>query len=331
MTHPKASDEQILNYDLGIEDVIEKFIPREGYPSALHVPIWDLLDRGGKRFRPILSYLCCKMVGGNTKQINQLAAAVELLHNMTLVHDDIEDNSDRRRGKPCIHLIYGIPSAINTADMMAVKVFDMILTHKINPKSKIILLQKLTQRINQMLQGQAIEIENRDTALYDEGLVLEILKGKTSALIMLSSEIGIIIGKGSDVQLKLVERYAGYIGLAFQIIDDVLNLIATKKYGKEIGGDLREGKRTMIVSHFMKHSSDYDKLEFLKYFGKKNSSYKEIKKMLSLLKKYDSIKYCQKQADYYLNCGLYYLSFLPDNDARNSLSKLSAFLTKRNW
>ena len=89
MVHPKASDEQVLNYDLGIEDTIEKFIPREGYPSALHEPIWDLLDRGGKRFRPVLTYLCCKMVGGNTKQINQLAAAVELLHNMTLVHDDI--------------------------------------------------------------------------------------------------------------------------------------------------------------------------------------------------------------------------------------------------
>jgi len=331
MVHPKASDEQVLNYDLGIEDMIEKFISREGYPSTLHVPIWDLLDRGGKRFRPILTYLCCKIVGGNTKQVNQLAAAVELLHNMTLVHDDIEDNSDQRRGKPCMHLIYGIPSTINTADFMAVRVFDMILSHKINPKSKVILLQKLTQRVNQMLHGQAVEIENRDTTMYDESLVLEILKGKTSALIMLSSEIGIIVGKGTEVQLKLVERYAGYVGLAFQIIDDVLNLIATKKYGKEIGGDLREGKRTMIVSHFMGHASDHDKLEFLKYFGVKRSSYKEIKKMLSLLKKYDSIKHCQKQSDYYLSCGLYYLKFLPNNDAKNSLIKLSKFLTKRNW
>ncbi len=331
MTHPKASDEQVLNYDLGIEDMIEKFIPRTDYPSTLHVPVWDLIDRGGKRFRPLLTYLCCKMVGGNTKQINQLAAAVELLHNMTLVHDDMTDRSDMRRGKPCLHLTYGVPVAINTADFMAVKVFDMILSHKIKPKSKVILLQKLTERVNQMLRGQAIEIENRETTLYDEELVLEILKGKTSALIMLSSEIGIIMGNGSDVQLKLIERYAGYVGLSFQIIDDVLNLIATKKYGKEIGGDLREGKRTMIVSHFMKNASDSDKLEFLKYFGKKSSSYKEIKKMISLLKKYNSIEYSKKQADYYLNCGLYYLKFLPDNDARNSLLKLSKFLTKRNW
>lgn len=331
MVHPKARDEQVLNYELGIEDTIEKFIPREGYPPTLHAPIWDLIDRGGKRFRPVLTYLCCKMVGGNTKEVGQLAAAVELLHNMTLVHDDIEDNSDQRRGKPCVHLIYGVPSAINTADFMAVKVFELILSHKLKPESKVIILQKLTQRINQMIRGQAIEIENRETTLYDEELVLEILKGKTSALIMLSSEIGVIIGNGTDVQLKLIERYAGYVGLAFQIIDDVLNLIATKKYGKEIGGDLREGKRTMIISHFMKHASDKDKSKFLQHFGQKKSSQIEIKKMLSMLKKYRSIEYCQKQADYYLSCGLYYLQFLPDNQAKESLSKLSKFLTKRNW
>lgn len=331
MVHPKASDEQILNYDLGIEDMIEQFIPRNRYPSTLHVPVWDLMDRGGKRFRPVLAYLCCKMLGGDTKQINQLAAAVELLHNMTLVHDDVTDDSDMRRGKPCVHLTYGVPVAINTADFMAIKVFDMVLSHKVPLKSKIILLEKLIERINQMLRGQAIEIENRDTTLYDEDLVLEILKGKTSALIMLSSELGIIMGNGSDTQLKLIERYAGYVGLSFQIIDDVLNLIATKKYGKEIGGDLREGKKTLIMSHFMRNASDLDKSEFLKYFGKKRSSYNQIKKMISLLKKYGSIEYSQERADYYLNCGLYYLKFLPDNDARKSLLKLSKFLTKRNW
>jgi len=331
MSHPKSSDEQVLNYDLGIEEVIEKFIPREGYPSTLHTPIWDLLDRGGKRFRPLLVYLCCKMVGGNTRQVNQLAAAVELLHNMTLIHDDIEDNSDERRGKPCLHAMYGVPIAINTADLMAVKVFDMILSHQISPKSKIILLQKVTQRVTQMLHGQAIEIENRTTSSYDEEIVLEILRGKTSALIMLSSEIGMIIGNCTAEQLQLIERYAGYIGLAFQIIDDVLNLIADKKYGKEIGGDLREGKRTLIISHFMLHATNKDKTKFLQFFGQKNTSYKDIQQMLCLLKKCGSIEHCQKKADYYLNCALYYLQFLPENEARNSLTKLSRFLTKRNW
>ena len=331
MGHLKVTDEQILDYDLGIDELIEKFISKEGEPFSLHVPVWDLLDRGGKRFRPLLSYLCCKIVGGDTKKVLQCAAAVELLHNMTLVHDDIEDNSDIRRGKPCLHLTYGVPLAINTADAMAVKVFDMILSNKIEPKLKLQVLQKVVQRISQMVRGQAIEIENRKTSDYDQKIVLEILKNKTAALIMMASELGMIIGRAEPVQLKLIERYAGYIGLAFQIIDDVLNLVADKKYGKEIGGDMREGKRTIIISHFMTNASTKDKSKFLESFGKKKAGFVEVKKMIKLLNKYGSIRYSQELAEKYLQCGLFYLGFLPNNDARRALTNLSKFLTKRNW
>jgi geranylgeranyl pyrophosphate synthase len=331
MSHPQSNDEETLNFDLGVEEIIENYIPRDGMPSSLHVPVWDLFDRGGKRFRPLLSHLCCKIVDGDTRIVMQLAAAVELLHNMTLIHDDIEDNSDRRRGKPCLHLTYGIPVAINTADSMAVKVFDMILSHDIRPEVKLLVLQKVVQRVAQMLYGQALEIENRETPFFDENVVLEIMKNKTAALVILASEIGMIMGKSSDVHLRLVERYAGYAGMAFQIIDDVLNLIADKKYGKEIGGDLQEGKRTVIISHFMSHASIVDTEMFAKYFGRKDASKEDMTLMLSLLKKYGSIEYSQDLADYYLKCGLYYLQFFPDNQARDSLTKLSKFLTKRNW
>lgn len=331
MSHPKSNDEEALNFDLGIEEIIENYIPRDGMPSSLHMPVWDLLDRGGKRFRPLLSHLCCKIMGGDTRMVAQLAAAVELLHNMTLIHDDIEDNSDRRRGKPCLHVAYGIPVAINTADSMAVKVFEMILSHNIRPEVKLLILQKVIQRVTQMLYGQAIEIENRKTSFFDENIVLEIMKNKTAALVILASEVGIMTGKSNDIHLRLIERYAGYAGMAFQIIDDVLNLIADKKYGKEIGGDLQEGKRTVIISHFMSHASIIDKDEFAKHFGRKDTSEVEITMMLNLLKTYGSIEYSQNLAEYYLKCSLYYLQFLPDNEARNSLSKLSKFLTKRNW
>lgn len=328
--YPKSNEED-LDFDLGIEEILERYISRDGKPSSLHVPIWDLLDRGGKRFRPLLSHLCCKIVNGDTKMITPLAAAVELLHNMTLIHDDIEDNSDIRRGKPCLHITYGIPVAINTADAMAVKVFEMILSYNINPEIKLMIMQRIVQRISQMLTGQAVEIENRQTSIYDESIVLDIMKNKTAALVILASEIGMILGKSTDVQLRLIERYAGYVGIAFQIIDDVLNLIAGKKYGKEIAGDLREGKRTVIISHFMSHTSPVEKTAFITCFGKKEASEDDIEFMLSLLRKYESIEYSQKLADYYLRCGLYYLQFLPDNQARRSLVKLSKFLTKRNW
>ena len=333
MPHPKYSDEESVNFDIGIDDLIEKFISREGLPPSLHIPVWDLLDRGGKRFRPILAYLSCKMFSNTDKgtHVIPFAAAVELLHNMTLVHDDIEDNSDERRGKPCLHRNYGIPIAINTADFMAIKVFEMITSQSIRAETRLILLQKVIERVKQMLHGQAIEIEIRESSVYDLATALEIIKCKTAALIILSSEIGTILGGGSDIQLKFIQRYAGYAGLAFQITDDLLNLIGEKKYGKEIGGDLREGKRTAIVGHFMSSASQEDKRIFLKYFGKKNSTTRQTKKQIALLHKHGSIEYAKKLADYYLKCGLYYLQFLPDNQARTSLVRLSKFLTNRNW
>ena len=160
---------------------------------------------------------------------------------------------------------------------------------------------------------------------------IEIIKNKTAALIMLSAEIGFIMGKASDTQLQLIQRYSGYVGIAFQITDDILNLIADSKYGKEIGGDLREGKRTIIVSHFISLASAKDKRKFLRYFGKKSISDSGISEEISLLKKYGSIEYAKTLSDFYLRCGLFYLNFLPNNRSKFTLIRLSEFLTKRIW
>lgn len=331
MLHPKYSDEDSLDVDLGIDALISEYIDRENQPSSLHIPVWDLLDRGGKRFRPLLCYLSCKLIYNDTKALIQLASAIELLHNMTLIHDDIEDNSDRRRGKACIHHIYGIPAAINTGDFMAIKVFEMVLTHIIPKEIKLTVLSKFIDRINQMLHGQAIEIENRNTMYDSIELTVEIMKGKTSALLMLACEIGIILGRGSEQHLLLIQRYAGYLGLAFQITDDVLNVIGDKKYGKEIGGDLREAKKTIIVSHFMSVADKRDKIKFLRHFGDKGAGVTEVNWMISILREYNSIDYSMKLASYYLDCALFYLQLFPDNEARKSLSNLSKFLIKRLW
>lgn len=331
MEHSKFSDENILDNELGIDEILESYISREGHPNSLHRPVWDLLDRGGKRFRPLLAYLCCKMFGGNPDKVRKVAAAVELLHNMTLIHDDIEDNSYERRGKPCLHKKYGIPISINVGDAMAVKVFEIILSCEFEPNLKIKIFDKIIKRINEMLYGQALEIENRNETNFEEKVVIDIIKNKTSALIMLASEIGAIMANCNDAQLRILQRFAGYAGLSFQITDDILNLIAEKKYGKEIGGDLIEGKRTIIISHFMLNAFDEDKKKFFHYFGKKDLNKENTIKMLTLLKEYGSIDYAKKMAKYYQNCALFYLQFLPQNNSRETLVKLSKFLTDRNW
>ena len=118
----KSALEILEEYKSAVESELERHLPRTGEPSEFHSAVWDLLDRGGKRIRPALTLLACQSVGGKREDAISAAASVELLHNMTLVHDDIEDKSELRRGKPCIHRIYGIPTAINAGDAMLIKV-----------------------------------------------------------------------------------------------------------------------------------------------------------------------------------------------------------------
>ena len=127
----KSALEILEEYKGDVEAELERHLPRDGDPKEFYASVWDLIDRGGKRIRPALAFLASECIGGRREDALGAAAAVELLHNMTLVHDDIEDQSELRRGKPCIHIIYGIPTAINAGDAMLIKVFEIANSSRI--------------------------------------------------------------------------------------------------------------------------------------------------------------------------------------------------------
>lgn len=319
-------------YKAEVEAELERHLPRDGEPREFYISVWDLLDRGGKRFRPALTFLACQCVGGRKEDAVGAAAAVELLHNMTLVHDDIEDQSELRRGKPCIHKIYGTPTAINAGDAMLIKVFEIANSSNIPQERCQRLVAKIAERAYGITWGQAFEFSMWNRGNFTEEDVIRLLRYKTGALTGLSTEVGVIAGGGSLEQLEILGEFGETVGIAFQIVDDLLNVTGdVKEYGKEIGGDIREGKRTVLAAHLLRTASPQDKRIFSRLLGKKKVTRNEIRKAIGLYEKYGSIGYAKAQAETYLANALKALNKLPPSEARDNLSSIAEFLVSRSF
>jgi geranylgeranyl diphosphate synthase type I len=315
-----------------VETELEKYLPRSGEPSEFYKSVWDLIDRGGKRFRPVLVFLAAECVGGDTEGAVGAAAAVELLHNMTLIHDDIEDESELRRGKPCIHKIYGVPVSINAGDAMLIKVFEVANGSHIPLDRCHRLVTCIAKRAYDITWGQAYEFNLWKRNEFCEEDVIRLIRCKTGALTGLATEAGAIAGGGGEEEVLALGSFGETIGIAFQIIDDVLNVIGEEKdYGKEIGGDIREGKKTIMAAYLLKSSTEADRRKFLRKLGKKSIKRVEIKMAIDLYEKYGSIDYAKARSNFYLQEAIQILNKIPMSESRENLELIAKFLVSRNY
>ena len=249
---------------------------------------------------------------------------------MTLIHDDIEDQSELRRGKPCIHIMFGQSSAINSGDGMLIKVFEAATDGSLEAATKNKLIQLFSQRAFQVTKGQALEFELSGRELFTDEDVIEVLRNKTSALVALACEAGVTVAGAKRSLLSVASKFGETTGIGFQIADDLLNVTGdVRKYGKEIGGDIREGKRTVMAAHLVKSASSEDHEQFMKMLGKSTISQEEIGKAIDLYKKYGSIDYARTVADRYIEEGLSALRRLPRSNARDTIEALAGYMIRR--
>jgi geranylgeranyl diphosphate synthase type I len=317
-------------YGAMVNRQMEKYISRSGRPATLHQPVWELLDRGGKRFRPALAFVFCKAVGGQERKALAAAAAVEILHNMTLIHDDIEDQSELRRGKPCIHIMFGVPTAINTGDAMLIKVFEAAADGPLSAQVKNELVRRFAERSFQITRGQALEFELNKRQTFTEQDVIEVLQNKTAALVALACEAGAIAGGASRSELSAAARFGESTGVGFQIIDDLLNVTGdVRKYGKEIGGDIREGKRTIMAAHLVQSASADARDRFMRMLGNQAISQGDISQAIDMYRNHGSLEYAKRMADSYVHDGLQALKRLSKTDSREMLDAIARFLVQR--
>jgi geranylgeranyl diphosphate synthase type I len=310
---------------------LEKFLSK-GQPEKLYDAVRHLPLAGGKRLRPILSMISCESVNGDIVQVIPLSIAIELVHNFTLVHDDIMDKSKLRRGLPSVHKKFGEPTAIIAGDLLFAKAFESAHATTADLKSFKNVEYGLIDCIREICEGQQMDMEFEQRKNVTEEEYIEMIRKKTAVFFQYSAEAGAILGGGSSKQVNALNEYGLSLGLGFQIWDDYLDVSSDEKtLGKDIGNDIRNGKKTLIAYHCLNNSTGEDKKTLERIFGNQNATDKDIKTVFNLFKKIGSIEYAKKSATDFCNKAKKSIEILPDTDARQILIDLVEYATfKRN-
>ncbi|MCC0644634.1 MULTISPECIES: polyprenyl synthetase family protein [unclassified Clostridioides] len=235
-----------------IEDVLKEYMPKEeGYQKTVIEAMNYSLSAGGKRLRPILTLEACKVVGGNEEEAIPFAIAIEMIHTYSLIHDDLPalDNDDLRRGRPTNHKVYGEAMGILAGDALLNYAFEVMLAGSINKENP----EKYLKAINEiakgagiygMIGGQVVDVESENKQIEKEKLDY-IHMNKTAAMMVGCMRAGATIGGANSEQMEEITKYAKNIGLSFQIVDDILDIVGDEaKLGKKVGSDIENHKST---------------------------------------------------------------------------------------
>ena len=226
-------------------------------PELLYAPIIYSMSGGGKRLRPVLLLIACEAFGGNIDKAMPAAMAVEVFHNFTLLHDDIMDNADTRRGKPSVFAKWGANVAILSGDAMLITAYKMLSALDAGSLSRVMPL--FNDMAIEVCEGQQydMDFESMDSVAVEDYILM--IERKTSALLSGSAMIGATLAGAKDDDIKKLYRFATELGLAFQLQDDMLDSFGDEALGKKIGGDILEGKKTYLMVQSMNRASDEER------------------------------------------------------------------------
>ncbi|MFA5357877.1 MAG: polyprenyl synthetase family protein [archaeon] len=329
---PRKATKKWIENALG---VTEFQLDLKAYTKSVNEPIWDLLDRGGKRFRPVLTCIAAEAVGGKWEDGLKLAPMVEIIHNGTLMHDDVEDDSVSRRGKPCTHKIFGQDVAVNTGAIMYYWPTMAIKENwfKLDEKARLKIYDLYVTEMLRVCSGQAWDIIwHHGGFTPNEKEYLNMCLSKTGVLTKFALQLGVIAGKGTEKQFKALGDYGQIIGVGFQIQDDVLELTEQEfKKGKgSIGGDIHEGKRTLIVIRTLEKASEEEKTRLIAILDSHATQESEIQEALDIINKYDGIQYAKKVAEkLVLGAWKDADKVLKESNAKTLLKKFAEYLIAR--
>jgi len=341
-----------------INKAIEKYIPRvfsknavlfrisppnyaynlEALNRAVADPIWEFLDRGGKRWRPTLFLIVCEALAKNPEEFVDFALIPEVIHNGTLMVDDIEDASEYRRGKPCTHRIYGLDIAINAGNAMYYLPLLPLLENRKKLSAQMVrrIFEIYTQEMINLSLGQAMDIAwHRGLANADkisEKDYLQMCAYKTGTLARMSAKLASVLSGANDELTDKLGRFAESVGVGFQIQDDVLDLtsdeFAEKKGGR--GQDITEGKRSLPVIHTLSVAEVDDRKRLTKILTQRTSDQRLREEAIAIMQEYGSIDYAKKKAKTMVKkCWNQVELLLPDSEGKEKLKAFAVFLIER--
>jgi geranylgeranyl diphosphate synthase type I len=319
----------IVPYVATFEKELSKFLVRQEplplYDASLHLPF-----AGGKRLRPIISMIACEAVIDNSERVLPFSMSLELIHNFTLVHDDIMDHSHMRRNIPTVHESFGEPTAILAGDLLFAKAFEALQHFKGDSSVANILYGLLISAVIEVCEGQQLDMDFENRAMVSEDEYLSMIQKKTSALFRIAAEGGGIAADASNVERNALKIYGNNLGLAFQIRDDVLDMSSSlETLGKDIGMDIRNGKKTLIAVHALKHAKGKQKQLLTEVFGNRDATEEQVEMVTSLFQEIGSLSYADEKASSFCQIAIDALDPLKDSMAKEFLKSLAVFAKTR--
>jgi len=286
------------------------------------------LNTGGKRLRALLTLgsakLCGYLKGG--RDIN-LAACIELIHAATLMHDDVIDNGEIRRGKKTLNFVWGNQSSILVGDYLLSRCFEMMVED-----GNLEILRLLSSTSAQIAQGEILQLQHKGEIDMLEETYFKIILAKTGKLFAAATKVGAILGNKNNKIKDALEFYGKNLGLTFQIADDSLDYNSELNlFGKKIGNDFYEGKITLPIILLYQKANDAEKIKIKEFFTKKNRDEKNFKVILELIKKYNIISQCYKKAEHFIDLASNSLSIFDNSDEKRILEKLTSFSLERSF
>ncbi len=300
---PETFEEYLNCYADKVGELINSYIPRGTHPDMdryLYDPLFSYSQNGGKRHRPLICFAACMAVGGNVRQATTAAAAIEHFHTAALIHDDIADEAQLRRGEPCVHLTEGLGLAVNMGDLALTLVNGTVMDDPtLDDATKVRVVTELVNMTRRTVEGQALDIGWARDGRYDitpeEYLIMATHKtAHYSGAVPLA--IGAIIGGGAEAEIEALRNYGLDTGLAFQVQDDLLNLIGNEeRTQKDFRSDITEGKRTLTVVHALQNSPSRDRL--IEILSSKEKDPEVLAEAVEIMQESGSIDYARNYAE----------------------------------
>jgi farnesyl-diphosphate synthase (EC 2.5.1.10)/geranylgeranyl-diphosphate synthase (EC 2.5.1.29) len=290
-----------------------------------------LIEAGGKRLRPLMLVASSDLFHGDRKRSYLAGGAVEVLHNFTLIHDDIMDQDTLRRGRPTVHVKWGVPMAILAGDLLHAKAFEMLIdsVSGLDEARANDALRLFAKSVIELSEGQALDMQFEERWDVTEREYIEMVRKKTAQLFACSASLGGIIGGGTEKDVKNLFVYGEKIGISFQIVDDILGLTADEReLGKPVYSDLREGKKTILLIKALRDASEEERKRILA--GVKSNDQGKLRDAASLVLTI-SLEYATRLSESYKTEALQALSLVKsDNEeVKKLLMEVAELVTKR--
>ena len=312
MNNVETYKKDFLNY------LNSKILVKE--PLGLYQPIKYILEIGGKRLRPILTLMICDLYGTNYNKAFDAALAIEVFHNFTLAHDDIMDNALIRRGKETVHEKWDVNTGILSGDAMLILAYQCFESFEPELYKKLMLLFNKTAM--EVCEGQQwdIEFENRNNVSISE--YLKMITLKTSVLLASAMKMGAIIAKVNSNELEAIYNFGLNLGIAFQLQDDYLDTFGNSKdFGKQIGGDITENKKTFLFLKTLEVAGDDEKSRLLNLYCSKKKSAQKIEEVTNIFKNNNIEQYTLNQIEFFTEKAFEYVNDLNLPDEKKTTLK----------